>query len=730
MAVAGISAPFTPNVRADACPAWSTEFQTGDFNGTVRSLFEFGGDLWVSGYFQSVGGTTAVGLARWTQSHWTSAAQDISRGRYVEASVPFQGRLALAGYNLVTSNQSNQLVIAGDSSWTSIPLPHAFHVNALAVNGPVLVAAQSNDYQIHSGQVAVWDGTSLNFLPPPRGDVTGLAVFKEQIYCAGGPFDAERLGPSIEIIAWDGKEWQDAGYRGLGPTDMLSLNERLYVSGYRYPQTDDSATVRVFDGETWSELPSQSPGGYITTLGSFRGRLVAAGNFESMGGAPARGIASFDGAQWHAMGEGVSTHGAGGYIMALLEWNSQLIVAGTFTAAGGERANNIARWDGENWSRFSDVGNGVIGGATNVVVRNHIPLVGGWFTAAGNIECNGLAEWDGESWHPVTADVPTTVTRLIQTSEDLYALGAFQTGAPYEPYQDTVLARVVNNRCEPIFGLYGYADRAVALGRSVAVAGYFLDEWGDYREFAVWDGNAWQFPPLGPLDRVREMTEYRGVLVAEVFREANPVRQLETWDGAEWKRFSGLPPVGIASLRCSGDALYALGEAGVFRWDGRWWNYLPLPSSAYGNFELLFPFHGSILAYGTFYLPDVGPKSSSKSILQWDGTRWNYFAGPFDADVKDVATVENGGRLSLYIVGDFSNAGGGPSNSIARLDTCTCVADVNGDSQVDGRDLSVFLARFGRQSGNPYELGDLNGDRLINGIDLAVLLSSYQDPCP
>ncbi len=57
-----------------------------------------------------------------------------------------------------------------------------------------------------------------------------------------------------------------------------------------------------------------------------------------------------------------------------------------------------------------------------------------------------------------------------------------------------------------------------------------------------------------------------------------------------------------------------------------------------------------------------------------------------------------------------------------------CPADANGDSLVNGADLSVLLGQFGQSV--PANTGaDFNGDGLVNGADLSVLLASFGASC-
>jgi hypothetical protein len=84
-----------------------------------------------------------------------------------------------------------------------------------------------------------------------------------------------------------------------------------------------------------------------------------------------------------------------GIVYAIAVSGNDIYVGGYFTTAGGVVANNIAKWDGSNWSAL---GNGVDGGINTIVVNGSDIYVGGWFTTVGGMSANHIAKWDGSSW--------------------------------------------------------------------------------------------------------------------------------------------------------------------------------------------------------------------------------------------------------------------------------------------------------------------------------------------
>src|SRR5262249_24972436 len=111
-----------------------------------------------------------------------------------------------------------------------------------------------------------------------------------------------------------------------------------------------------------------------------------------------------------------------------------LYAGGLFTTAGGVAANHIAKWDGSRWSAL---GSG-IGGVGLVEVQalkvfddgtGPALYAGGLFTTAGGIAANNIAKWNGGQWSPLGTGVNTNVFALTVfddgTGPALYAGGLF-----------------------------------------------------------------------------------------------------------------------------------------------------------------------------------------------------------------------------------------------------------------------------------------------------------------
>lgn len=138
--------------------------------------------------------------------------------------------------------------------------------------------------------------------------------------------------------------------------------------------------------------------------------LYAGGRFATAGGKGAKCIAKWHKSHWSPVGGGLD----GESVEALIVFDEDgdgpdkpaLYAGGDFNGAGGVQARSIARWNGTEWSA---VGGGVDGLVIDLAVFDEdqegprLPALfaAGIFGRAGNIEANNIAKWDGHEWSAV-----------------------------------------------------------------------------------------------------------------------------------------------------------------------------------------------------------------------------------------------------------------------------------------------------------------------------------------
>jgi hypothetical protein len=172
-----------------------------------------------------------------------------------------------------------------------------------------------------------------------------------------------------------------------------------------------------FNAEAWA-MTHWDPDG----AGPRQPLLIVGGTFTTAGGQPANRIASWDGAEWHALGAGVN---GSVRTLAVDPTTGNLLVGGDFTLAGGAAAFYAARWNGSAWSPLG-------GGVNNIVTGLHaLPsgqvFVAGAFTVVGgNVASVRSAIWTGTAWQALAAGAAAD-SFVVTSTGDVYAGGNFNT---------------------------------------------------------------------------------------------------------------------------------------------------------------------------------------------------------------------------------------------------------------------------------------------------------------
>jgi trimeric autotransporter adhesin len=166
--------------------------------------------------------------------------------------------------------------------------------------------------------------------------------------------------------------------------------------------------------------------------------LYVAGEFTSVNGVSANGIARWDGERWSALGEGID-----GYPFAIAGSGADLFVGGVFWSSSVGWVNNIMRWDGGKWTALGSDGNvGVDGYVFAIHVDGDDVYVGGSFdgvaynvfegtsTRAGNI---GVWHRSSNTWSALadgdSVGVNGSVSAIVRLGDRLYVGGGFDSVA-------------------------------------------------------------------------------------------------------------------------------------------------------------------------------------------------------------------------------------------------------------------------------------------------------------
>jgi len=537
--------------------------------------------------------------------------------------------------------------------------------------------------------IAKWDGTSWSALGSGLNDahngfnqatVSTLASIGTDLYVVGEFIKAG--GVSVSNIAkWDGSNWSALG-SGLDGTAFGSavIGTNLYVTG-RFGKAGGITTgpIAKWDGSAWSALgagvadPTHNSviAHPLAVVGT---DLYVGGSFTMAGGNPANFIAKWDGSSWSALGSG------------LPDAPNALAVMGTNLYATG-RFRSIAKWDGSSWSTFSS-----FDGDPNTLAVNGTDLyVGGAFSNVDGITVNHAAKWDGSGWSPLGSGVNpgdySTVNVLVVSGSNVYAggYGDFNTAsgvahtlARWDGAQWSDLAQTSGGLGIEIPAVPRAArvDTLAVSGSNMYLAGYFTlggDVPGNY--VLKWDGSGWSALGTGMDSEVQALAVVGTALYAGGgFHTAGGVSAngIAKWDGNNWSSVGGSLDGGSDAFAVNGTDLYvggAFSMAGsvsannIAKWDGNNWS--ALGAGITGDEVDSVAFDGTNIYAGGHF--SMAGSVSANSIAKWDGNNWSALGSGVKSGTDTAHTYAlavSGG--DLYVGGDFNTAGGGSANRLAK----------------------------------------------------------------
>jgi hypothetical protein len=625
--------------------------------------------LIAGGVFATAGGVAASRIARWDGTTWTSLG---------------------SGMN----NRVNDLTIY-DPDGTGPQPPQLIAGGFFTTAGGVA-----------ANRIARWDGTTWAPLGSGMNNrVNSLTIFdpdnagpQPAQLIATGTFTTAGGMSANQIARWDGTTWAPLG-SGINLTveDMITYDPdgsgpqlpQLIAAG-NFTNAGGVAANRIarWDGTTWAPLGSGMNGtvGALTTYdpdgaGPQPPQLIAAGEFFTAGGESANQIARWDGTSWAPLGSGVEYSDG-----SLFSFDpdgfgpqpAQLVVGGNFTIDGvGLSAYGFARWNGTTWDPFRPGMNAAVFTVNNFDPDGSGPLsaqlmAGGVFTIAGGATSNCIARWDGTTWVPLGSGMNSAVWAL----------------ANYDP------------------------DGSGPLSAQLIAGGGFTTAGGvTANRIARWNGTTWAPLASGFNALVYALTTYDPdgtgpqppqLIAAGEFTSAGVVttNRIARWDGTTWAPLGGgiSTPFGRVNavtaydpdgsglrppqLIAAGEFFTAGGEAAncIARWDGTTW--APLGSGM----------NDRVFALTTYDLDGAGPQPPqliaggafttaggvlANRIARWDGTTWASLGSEMNGAVFALATYDpdGSGPLSAQLIagGGFTTAGGVTANRIARWDGTTWV---------------------------------------------------------
>ena len=329
--------------------------------------------LYAGGRFLTAGGEGAGHVARWDGTGWSSLASGL-------AGTTSDVR-AFAAFD----DGGGRALYAGGLFWS---------IGGVETQG-----------------VARWDGSAWSAVGSGLGGtVQTLAVFDSGIgqglYAGGSNISLDGEFVPSRMVRWDGTSWAAVGGAVTGSFvgALLAYDDgsgpTLFAGGNLF--ADGGNNVAKFVGPGWDALGGGTDGEVWSLVVYDDGTgdaLYAGGDFSSAGAVSAENVARWDGTSWSALGAGV-----GGSPFAQVDElfvyddgsGPALWAGGDFTMAGGQPAQNIARWDGTGWAALgTGTSDRVWGLAAHDDGGGGSLFVGGAFLDAGGTGDSFLARWGG-----------------------------------------------------------------------------------------------------------------------------------------------------------------------------------------------------------------------------------------------------------------------------------------------------------------------------------------------
>ncbi|MBP6003578.1 MAG: hypothetical protein KA746_09115 [Pyrinomonadaceae bacterium] len=665
---------------------WDTTFTPNGADDQVNVIVPDGaGSYYIGGEFKTVQGVPASGIAKWNGSAWTALGSGIN-GQINAIAVSGSDVYVGGSFNVaVTGGMARNVAKWDGSTWTPLGsgLGGGTHVvRSVAVyGGNVYIGGSFNtaDGSPASG-IVKWDGSAYSALPIVASDVRALAVNNGSLYAGG--FIAPSAGSSVGVLKFDGTAWTSLGAAANTNVTAIAFsgNDLFVVGDIRLTGQPNSQAAK-FDGTTWTRMAGVFSNGIMNAVAIHEGDLYVGGSMTDPPNA-FNSIARWNGTSWVGVGSGGTGNGVLGgtsiseRVMSLASIGGTLYVGGNYTMAGGQGARNMARYASGTWLPFS--GTGIDGSANAIAVSGSDVYVGGGFTSAGTVTANRIAKWNSvtNTWSGlgtgVTAD-NTSINAIAVAGGKVFAGGTFSNIggvnasniAVWNGTSWSALGTGVNSSVWAI----------IVRGDDVYVGGAFTTAGGaTANRVAKWNGTAWSGLNSAILPTTVVSMSFMGddlYVGIPTTTVANPA-YFSKYDGTAWTALGAdLGDRGVSSVAVSGTDVYVAGGFTtingfpvnrIAKWNGTSWSALggglPSPTGQFGGLRLASS-GNDLYAVGDFTVAGGGP---ADLIAKWNGTAWS----PLGTGLNAVASSVTPAGGDIFVGGAFTTAGCNSSPYFAR----------------------------------------------------------------
>ena len=417
----------SPNIAVLDDEEWHACGTGACFDDETTLIDSFGGQIYVGGEFSTVEGQSSPLLAR--------ARTDYSLDTF-SGSMPDDWVTAIRAMDgwVIVATESSLRTYSYETGWND-PYGSMRIVNCIEraqehmwVGGALLGPSGYADAVAHwNGHrwYRLGSGLARNEDAP---DYVNTFTSYDGFLIAGGYFDVYSLQEDVphchNVGLYDGEGWRPLGEGFVDEVNALTVHDGQLIAAGNFDHSGATAVTRLaaWDGEGWQTFAGGA-GGEVQCLLDYDGGLVVGGDFHTLGGVACERIGLWrSGTGWESLGAGASST-----VRALATDGTDLYVAGQFTTIGGVAANHVARWDGAQWHALGD---GLDGLVVSLCFHDGELYAGRRMYELG-VGQDALQRWDGEAWHTagtlVASETCAEVGDILSVGEGLIVAGAFDS---------------------------------------------------------------------------------------------------------------------------------------------------------------------------------------------------------------------------------------------------------------------------------------------------------------
>ncbi len=370
-------------------------------NGVVKAFTRYNGNIIVTGSFTYGGDILARNIAMWNGSSWSPLGSGIgSPSDTVYSLVVYNGDLYAGGnFTSAGGTPANNIARWNGSSWSALGSGTNAEVRALIVYNAKLYAGGEFDNAggVSANRIGRWNGTVWSdvgggFNTNNSSKVYAFTLFGTKLVAGGRINTASGSIAVNNVAAWDDLVWSAIGSGfGTGSDRVFALtvnNNILYAGG----KAGTGYNISQYSGSSWTPVGGTQDND-VNTLCSFKGLLIAGGNFHSTGNVFVDRIAQWNGVTWSRLSTGMNEKVYCTYVY-IFGTDTSLYVGGEFTTSGGKYAKHISRWGSVSISsvsgsvKYSDNNQPVASGTAKILRRDvstlEVIIVDSAVVSAGN----------------------------------------------------------------------------------------------------------------------------------------------------------------------------------------------------------------------------------------------------------------------------------------------------------------------------------------------------------